>query len=346
MVSTPAQRISELVVDVPEALDELLANMLALEWQDRPGTDQVGARLLELCEDPHLPRIAAAIDRQLDSAHSSASRLVTTMVAIAVGTGAARDRELARMREIGAEAVRLGKDSIVAYLGARQALGGEALRAIEIGKYLTELGAQVGVATGRALVDLARPVGEVVDKASALAREAKTGQMLADETSAELARSRFDFMSGPSSAWVVGGSVPERRQSTDQTPFVGRGTEIEALFTAYERSVEADQPVVVSVSGPPGIGKSRLAREFLNRVDDHPTAPTRDRAFRGHASFRFFLSSNRLAGTRGAGALRSLRTRSSVGYRSRHAHRLASFAQRRPLRRGCTCHRTTWSGSR
>ena len=273
VVSTPAQRISELVVDVPEALDELLANMLALEWQDRPGTDQVGARLLELCEDPHLPRIAAAIDRQLDSAHSSASRLVTTMVAIAVGTGAARDRELARMREIGAEAVRLGKDSIVAYLGARQALGGEALRAIEIGKYLTELGAQVGVATGRALVDLARPVGEVVDKASALAREAKTGQMLADETSAELARSRFDFMSGPSSAWVVGGSVPERRQSTDQTPFVGRGTEIEALFTAYERSVEADQPVVVSVSGPPGIGKSRLAREFLNRVDDHPTAP-------------------------------------------------------------------------
>jgi len=273
VVSTPAQRISELVVDVPEALDELLAEMLALEWQDRPLTDRVGTRLQELREDPHLPRIAAAIDRQADSAHSSASRLVTTLVAISAGTGAARDRELRRMREIGAEAVRLGKDSLVAYLGARQARGGEAPRAIEIGKHLTELGAQVGVATGRALVDLARPVGEVVDKASALAREAKTGQMLADETTAELARSRFDFLSGPTSAWVVGGSVPERRQSVDQTPFVGRGSELEALFAAYERSVETEQPVVVSVSGPPGIGKSRLAREFLHRVDEHPTSP-------------------------------------------------------------------------
>lgn len=273
VVSTPAQRLSELVVDVPVALDELVADMLELEAIGRPDTDEVRTRLSALCEDPRLPQIASAIEKQHESVHSSVSRLVTMLVALSVATGAKREAVLASMREMGAEAVSLGKDSVVAYLGARRAHGREATRAIELGKHLTDLGAHVGVATGRALVDLARPIGEVVDQASTLAREAKTGQMLADETTIELARASYEFVQVSRGVWVVGAAVPERRQTHEIAPFVGRGNELERCFAAYDRCLESAQPVLVSISGPPGIGKSRLGREFLKRVDDHATTP-------------------------------------------------------------------------
>ncbi len=285
LVSTPAPRLSELLGDVPEALDDLVADMLSLEWRERPDSREVEARLSELCADPQLPKFAAALDAKSDSPHSSSSRLVTTMVALDVGRGAERDERIALMREVGAEALRLGKDAIVAFFGARRTRGGEAAKAVEIGKQLTVVGAKVGVATGRALVDRARPAGEVVDKASTLAREASKGQLLVDETTVELARAAFDFEPISeritSSAWVVGQPWLERRIVADATPFVGRGSELETLFAAFNRCVEDRTPVAVSVSGPPGIGKSRLAREFLARVDslllDHAptTAPSR-----------------------------------------------------------------------
>ncbi len=275
LVSTPAQRLSEMVLDVPESLDDLVADMLRLEWRDRPPMADVEQRIAEILADPALPALAGTLDRQNESVHSSVSRLVTTLVALQVATGAERNALLEEMRADGAEAVRLGKDSVVAFLGARRAHGGEAKLAIELGKRLRKRGARVGVATGRALIDLARPVGEVVDKASSLAREAPKGTVYADETTAELARSSYEFDpvsergEGPSSAWVVTGRMPERKLKADQTPFVGRGGELELLFSAYERCLDDRSPVVVSVSGPPGIGKSRLAREFLKRLDDY-----------------------------------------------------------------------------
>ena len=271
-MSTPAQRLSELVLDVPDALDELVADMLELEFRSRPVSHDVEARLLDLVRDPKLPQLASAIEKQHESVHSSVSRLVTTVVALNAASGSARDDELAKMRERGAEAVRIGRDSIVAYLGARRAHGGEATQAIDIGRTLAALGARVGVATGRALVDLARPVGEVVDKASSLAREAGAGQLFADETTAELARTNFEFSRGPASAWEVTSEVQDRKLSTEHTPFVGRGSELEKLFAAYERSLDGSQAIVVSVTGPPGIGKSRLAREFLKRLENYQHA--------------------------------------------------------------------------
>ena len=161
LVSTPAPRLSELLADVPEALDDLVADMLSIEWRDRPESVEVELRLTELCAIPGLPAFTVALDAEGDSPHSNSSRLVTTMVALEVGRGIERDERIARMRELGAEAVRLGKDAIVAFFGARRARGGEAAKAVEIGKQLAGIGARVGVATGRALVDRARPVGEV-----------------------------------------------------------------------------------------------------------------------------------------------------------------------------------------
>lgn len=266
VASTPSQRLSELVLDVPPDLDDLVAEMLALEQDQRPTAKDVAVRLAAIQADPELPE-RVGTERQQRSVRSSASRLLTSLLALGVGSVEDCDKEVARIRSAGADAVRLGRDSVVAHFGTARAHGREGQRATEIGKSLADGGAAVGVSTGRALVEFSRPIGAVVDKASELAREAAPGQVLIDEATVELVRAEFEFALRPGGAWQVGAPTPPRRKQHEATPFVGRGTELEQLFNAYGRAC-GGQPTVVSVSGPPGIGKSRLAREFLRRADE------------------------------------------------------------------------------
>ena len=271
VASMPVQRLSELVRGVPETLDELVAEMLALEWRDRPASRDVEQRLVELSRDPSLPDAIGEAERDPATSSSTVSRLVTTLVALHLPTTAVRDQRIKQLAAVGVEAVQLGRDSIVAFLGAREARGGEAASALELGHELTLLGARVGVATGRARVGVSRPVGEVVENASVLARQANAGQLLADETTADLARATFEFsapsLRSDSSVELLGRPALEKRGHAIESPFVGRGAEMDELLTAYLRVVERRQPVVVSVSGPPGIGKTRLARQLVLEVE-------------------------------------------------------------------------------
>jgi Cdc6-like AAA superfamily ATPase len=52
------------------------------------------------------------------------------------------------------------------------------------------------------------------------------------------------------------------------TPFIGRADEMAVLHEAF-RSVGRGATAAVCVSGPSGIGKSALARHFLERVQTH-----------------------------------------------------------------------------
>ena len=49
-------------------------------------------------------------------------------------------------------------------------------------------------------------------------------------------------------------------------PFVGRETELELLEQAFETAVGTRAPQLATIVGPPGIGKSRLARELIGRA--------------------------------------------------------------------------------
>ncbi len=316
LATTPAPRLSELLLDVPARLDELIYTMLLADRELRPGSArEVMRELAEIAEDPNLPRPQPA--RSTDPpGQIIGTRLVTTLVALHVATGPERQAEIEALRRRGADALPLGADSLVAHLGVRKAHGDEAIRALEMALALGERGGRVGVASGRMRVDRTRSAGEVVDRAVALAREAGEARVLADATTVELSRGRFVFEMKPGllrvappggaprhDSWGHGGASPSgrpdpwgagpgarssspppasaavvlgrsaRRQDGAPTPFVGRDAEIITTTTAFERCVDDRTPVVVSVSGPPGIGKSRLAREFVARIAERHDSP-------------------------------------------------------------------------
>jgi tetratricopeptide (TPR) repeat protein len=52
-----------------------------------------------------------------------------------------------------------------------------------------------------------------------------------------------------------------------ETPFVGRGDELLRLEDVLASTIETRAPQLATIVGPPGIGKSRLARELLGNTD-------------------------------------------------------------------------------
>ncbi len=274
LVTTPAPHLSDFVPDVSPALDAVVGQLLATAPEDRPADAAAVERLLEPLRGEAVSGGTMVPMSEPMLSLGSGTRLVTSIVALSAGEGEAREQAMAVLRAREADAVPLGKDGIVAHLGAREALGDEAGRALDLALELASRGARVGVATGRTRVKLSRPVGELVDRASAFAREAQPGHVMADATTTELTRGRFELQHrGGGSALVKGPLMARRTETSGGAPFVGREAELAQMLTSYERCTDDHTPIVVSCSGPPGIGKTRLRREVLTRIVTTLTTP-------------------------------------------------------------------------
>ena len=51
------------------------------------------------------------------------------------------------------------------------------------------------------------------------------------------------------------------------TPLVGRSEELELLANTFERAIRDSRAHVVTIYGEPGVGKSRLAGEFVSGLE-------------------------------------------------------------------------------
>ncbi len=286
LVTTPAPRLGEVFTDAPVSLDDLLCQMLATHPEERPSrAADVALRLRQIASE--LERSPMTTRTQspemaplsmgsivLSTSKPGGSRLVTSILATHVPKGPARGRLIAHLRARGAEATELGGDAIVAHLGVKKALGDEAARALDLGIRLAKMGSHVGVATGRTRIDRTRPTGEVVDRAAALARDAQKNQVLADTTTSELARGRFEMQVRADGTSVVGPKVTQKKDGVaGGSPFVGREADLSQIVNAFERCQEDHTPIIVTLTGAPGIGKTRLRREALARIAAHPSAP-------------------------------------------------------------------------
>jgi class 3 adenylate cyclase/tetratricopeptide (TPR) repeat protein len=146
--------------------------------------------------------------------------------------------------------------------------------------------ARAGVLTGEAAVTLGAigegmVAGDMVNTASRLQAAAPAGVVLVGEATMNAASRAIAFeeageqllrgKAAPVPAWRALRVVAERggrgRSASLEAPFVGRDDELRLLKDLYHATARDRRVRLVSVTGQGGIGKSRLAWEFLKYID-------------------------------------------------------------------------------
>jgi len=185
-------------------------------------------------------------------------------------------------------------DAVMAVWGAPTAREDDAERAVRAGLDLVDavrslgpsIQARVGVLTGEAAVTLGATnqgmvAGDLVNTASRLQSVAAPGTVLVGEATQRAASKSIAFepagdqalkgKAAPVPAWRALRVVSERggrnRSETLEAPFVGRDDELRQLKDQFHATGRDGRARLVSVIGPAGIGKTRLAWEFLKYVD-------------------------------------------------------------------------------
>jgi class 3 adenylate cyclase/tetratricopeptide (TPR) repeat protein len=176
-------------------------------------------------------------------------------------------------------------DAVMAVFGLPAVHEDDAVRALqaaaEMQLALPELGVEgrIGVCTGEVVTGTEERLatGDSVNVAARLQQAARPGETLLGETTLRLARDvvevepveplRLKGKREPVPAWrlvAVSTAAAERRFDS---PLVGRDRELGALAEAWERACGGPGCELVTVVGTAGVGKSRLAAEFLATAD-------------------------------------------------------------------------------
>ncbi|WP_061300633.1 adenylate/guanylate cyclase domain-containing protein [Herbidospora cretacea] len=145
------------------------------------------------------------------------------------------------------------------------------------------IGAHVGVAFGEVMVvgntgtDV-RVIGDTVNTAARIQSAAKEGEILLGDDVARLVRQHavmeevppltLKGKKEPVRAWLLLDVEPDRAgdASTDTVPLIGRDDELAQLTRLHDRVIRERLCGMATLLGVPGIGKSRLVREFLHRL--------------------------------------------------------------------------------
>jgi class 3 adenylate cyclase len=191
-------------------------------------------------------------------------------------------------------------DAVMAVFGAPVAYGDDPERAVRAALAVREaladlnasdpdldLQARIAVNTGEAVVALAaRPghgeamvAGDVVNTAARLQVSAPVNGIVVGEETYASTRGAIDYEFGepvtargkerPVPVWFArAATTPAGERILSLVPMVGRQRELDLLRGTWERVVGERRAYLVTIFGPPGIGKSRLAWEFGELVTE------------------------------------------------------------------------------
>jgi class 3 adenylate cyclase/tetratricopeptide (TPR) repeat protein len=192
-------------------------------------------------------------------------------------------------------------DAVLAAFGATVSHEDDALRAVRAAagslsalrdlsselaaSHNVSLEARCGICSGEAVVITAesgdfRVLGDVTNTASRLQTAASPGEILIEADTAAMVRGEVAIeqmpalhlkgKSQPVAAWRVTQPIRAGDDGTafTETPFLGRADELAELEHSFRRVLRRGQACQVTILGTPGLGKSRLVREFLATLPD------------------------------------------------------------------------------
>jgi class 3 adenylate cyclase len=175
-------------------------------------------------------------------------------------------------------------DAVMAVFGVPVSHEDDALRAcraaVEMCDALPELGiaGRIGVNTGEVVTGTEERLatGDAVNVAARLEQAAQPGEVLIGQTTfglvravAEVGNERHLELKGKAeevSAWPLFG-VTDEIERRFATPMVGRATELGRLRYTFDQAVHDRSCQLFTVLGSAGVGKSRLAAEFMAALD-------------------------------------------------------------------------------
>jgi len=296
VMETPP-RLRELRPDVPLALDDLVASMLAKKVEYRPAS---AAELVANLESiaPTSPR-SAGVSKWASSLTQSEQRIISVAlmdISFWAETGqiarlGTDDRHLrydalaALVPEFGGVLHRLS-DGMVAVTLEGIAADEQATRVARCALAIHDavVGTPIALATGRGNVT-PLPVGDVIDRAVALLQRVRRARskrpdaraemgVRIDQATAGLLGARFRIV------WDKIGAVLRAERTVEAartllgrpTQFVGRARELGILNAIMGATMSESRANVAVVVGEAGRGKSRLRHEFLRTLRRHPRA--------------------------------------------------------------------------
>jgi class 3 adenylate cyclase len=191
-------------------------------------------------------------------------------------------------------------DAVMAVFGATVSHEDDALRAVRaateavakvgelnaglVSSHKVKLEVRCGICSGEVIAITEpsgefRVIGDPVNTAARLQTAAEPGQILIDAASASMVRAVMGLdpvrplelkgKAQPVPAWLVTGIELPADATVDPpaTPLIGREPELDQLRSAYRQVTRNSQVGMVTVLGMPGIGKSRLVRDFIDGID-------------------------------------------------------------------------------
>ncbi|WP_433926805.1 protein kinase [Sorangium cellulosum] len=281
-------RLGELRDGVPAPLERLVTRMLAKEPGQRPRNGAAVAEELAILAETGLPAgERATAEPPVPSVEITTAERRVMCVILASDSGAEANATLATLSEAEcasrSEALRhiaarhggrlelLQSQWLLITLSGAEAPTDLAARAAHCALALrAELGdVPMSIATGLTEVAGRLPVGALIDRVVQLfpkrSRASGSGIQL-DSATAGLLASRFDTTQGSDGFWLCGprdepDTVP--RLLGRPTPCVGRERELAQLAAEWRHCMDEPSASAVVFVGAPGMGKSRLAWEFL-----------------------------------------------------------------------------------
>jgi class 3 adenylate cyclase/tetratricopeptide (TPR) repeat protein len=178
-------------------------------------------------------------------------------------------------------------DAVMAAFGVPVAHEDDAERAVRAaltmrdGVESLDLEVRIGIESGEIVSDEAETTfatGLAINAAARLQQAAEPGEILLGPNVERLTRDTVvtvplgvqvarGFPDGVGAWRLVSVTEVAGRRLTTSVPFIGREEELELLHNSLARAVRDRRVHLVTVYGAPGVGKSRLAREFVDGVE-------------------------------------------------------------------------------